>query len=109
LSAKAGTPRKGAERNRVVKPKKRVASPQETTRGDAKRRGARSATKSVSQDATRRRNAKSDPKAGKPEKTRSDDRMRDPKHPKMCKTRPEETRPKGGGGGGIRQFIPWCR
>lgn len=30
------------------------------------------------------------------------------KEPKICKPRPKDNRPKGGGGGGPRKFIPWC-
>ena len=28
--------------------------------------------------------------------------------PLTCKARPKDNRPKGGGGGGPRRFVPWC-
>ena len=30
------------------------------------------------------------------------------KDPLRCKERPKDNRPKGGGGGGPRRFVPWC-
>lgn len=30
------------------------------------------------------------------------------REPMTCKSRPKDNKPKGGGGGGPRKFVPWC-
>lgn len=81
-------------------------NPPAKKRVDAARRRAKP-DKSAPKDAARRKPevSKRAPDARKPAQ-QSDDRMRDRR---VCKVRPDDTKPKGGGGGAKpRKFIPWC-
>lgn len=103
------TVRKSRTEGARVKPKKKEKSPAPTERVDAKRRRAKPDKSALSNLSARSSAApRKDARKATGKKFVGYDALEGkPKVDRNCKPRPDDTEPKGGGGGS-RDFVPWC-